>query len=381
MQVPHRHADRGRTVAAGPGKPRHADVMRLADAVEVPQLRPRQLVERGRDQPVAHHLAIEHDAAQRQRGRGVAVDRGQEAVVEGWCEQHLVDPVADQETGEAAWIHQRVGIGKPQLRTHAQRPEHLPDREDIDPHPHARRIGRVGVAPFIGELGRVLRDRDAFRSSGRPGGRHEIDRGVRPDRRRLQRRHRGVADGLQETPRIQHLAIPRQVARRHRLTGQHQRHAQLFTDFVQHRLRHRRVEMHEGPPVDHAGRGARGHGETGRAEDAHRRSIFEIRRAAFDEAAQLAIAQPARLVRHGGAGRMGRDSAHQRGADGLGEGHGNCFLGICYAKGPTGRVQGARAPARRRGKPRAARICDQDALELQPRAECARAKRRRSALP
>ncbi len=112
-QVLHRHAHRGGPPARGRGQPRHAHVMRLADAVEVPQRGPRHLVQRCGDQVVADDLAVQDDAAQRQGRGGLAVQRAKEGVVEGGGEQHLVDVVPEQEIGQPAGGHQRAGIREP----------------------------------------------------------------------------------------------------------------------------------------------------------------------------------------------------------------------------------------------------------------------------
>ncbi len=262
----------------------------------------------------------------------------------------------------------------------AQRTEHLPDREDVDRDAHPGAVGSVGVAPLIGQVRRILRHGNAFGAPCRARGRDQIDRIARRHRGRAQGFGRSVLDLGQHGARVERVAIARQMARSGGLARDHQRHAQFRDDVVQHHLRHGRIEMHEGPPVDHAGGGARGHGESGRPEDAHHLRALQMRRDPFGKAAQLAIGQTDALIRQGGAVLMVRDGADQIGGDGPGIGHGIRFLGvstparrhaasrhnllpdrdgaICLFREPHPAACGPTAPARsERGLPQLRHVC------------------------
>ena len=174
-QMLHRHAHGHGATAAGRGQVRHADVMGLADAVEVPQGGLRHLAQGGCDQIVADHLSVQHHTAERELCTGLGADGGQECLVEGRGEQHLVDAVADQEIGKPARRHKGAGLGEPELGAAAQGAEHFPNRKDVDANTHAGGVGRIGVAPCVGQIGRILCHGDALGPSRGARCCHQID--------------------------------------------------------------------------------------------------------------------------------------------------------------------------------------------------------------
>lgn len=130
-------------------------------------------------------------------------------------------------------------------------------------------------------------DGDAFRQSRGPRGGDQIDRVAGPD----PRRHHGIDRGVQQRRRVDDPALRRQLVGLWRLRGQDQADLQLSGDIAQHGFRHGRVQMHEGAPVDHAGRHRRAKERAGRAINRHRLLPVKHPLRRRDERGQIAIAQ------------------------------------------------------------------------------------------
>mmetsp|Transcript_46731 Transcript_46731/g.146902 ORF Transcript_46731/g.146902 Transcript_46731/m.146902 type:complete len:670 (-) Transcript_46731:611-2620(-) len=149
----------------GGGEVDHGHVVALGDGVEVEQLEAGGGErEHARAQLRRHHLAAQHDHAEGGKGAPQLVARGQgggveDCLEEGGREEHAGDGVPLQEGGEGGRVVDDRVRHHDQRRPLQQRPQHLPDEEDVASFAvgAVRRVRRVVRAVRVREDGAAVR--------------------------------------------------------------------------------------------------------------------------------------------------------------------------------------------------------------------------------